>query len=96
MLACSDVYMRSAHDADYRTAKKDWDTFCESLTEKIIERDDTIPELPVKDVVRQVHGAWGVLADHAEVFRIHRDARFSKDPTPYKVFVVTPKKCTMG
>lgn len=31
--------------------------------------DETIPPLPVKDVI----------------FRIHRDVRFSKDPTPYKV-----------
>jgi uncharacterized protein (DUF2461 family) len=31
--------------------------------------DETIPELPTKDVI----------------FRIHRDIRFSKDPTPYKV-----------
>jgi uncharacterized protein (TIGR02453 family) len=38
------------------------------LTEKIIEQDSTIPELPAKDLV----------------FRIHRDIRFSKDPTPYK------------
>lgn len=57
LIACSDLYMRSAHDADYRTAKKDWDSFCESLTEKIIEKDDTIPELPVKDVVRRAHGS---------------------------------------
>lgn len=40
-----------AHDADYRAAKKDWETFVESLTEKLIERDSTIPELPAKDVV---------------------------------------------
>ncbi len=39
------------HDADYRASKKDWDTFVESLTEKIIEKDDTIPELPAKDLV---------------------------------------------
>ncbi|KAN0076256.1 Conserved hypothetical protein (DUF2461) domain containing protein [Elaphomyces granulatus] len=58
-----------AHDADYRTAKRDWDTFVESLTKRIIDQDSTIPELPAKDLV----------------FRIHRDIRFSKDPTPYKV-----------
>ncbi|EAW08871.1 uncharacterized protein ACLA_098130 [Aspergillus clavatus NRRL 1] len=58
-----------AHDADYRASKKDWETFVESLTEKISEVDGTIPELPAKDLV----------------FRIHRDIRFSKDPTPYKV-----------
>ena len=37
------------HDADYRQSKKDWDTFVESLTESIIEKDGTIPELPPKD-----------------------------------------------
>ncbi|KAF7182661.1 hypothetical protein CNMCM7691_002322 [Aspergillus felis] len=58
-----------AHDADYRASKKDWETFVESLTEKISELDSTIPELPAKDIV----------------FRIHRDIRFSKDPTPYKI-----------
>ncbi|KAL4781587.1 hypothetical protein BJX76DRAFT_13035 [Aspergillus varians] len=57
-----------AHDADYRGSKKDWDTFVETLTEKITEKDSTIPELPAKDLV----------------FRIHRDIRFSKNPTPYK------------
>ena len=36
--------------------------------QKIIAADPTIPELPLKDVV----------------FRIYRDIRFSKDPTPYK------------
>ena len=56
------------HDPDYRQSKKDWDTFVESLTEKIIEKDDTIPELPAKDLT----------------FRIYRDIRFSPDPTPYK------------
>lgn len=41
----------------------------ETLTDKIIEADETVPELPLKDVL----------------FRIYRDIRFSKDPTPYKV-----------
>ena len=58
------------HDADYRQSKKDFDTFIECLTEKIIEKDETIPELPSKDVT----------------FRIYRDVRFSSDPTPYKVY----------
>ncbi|OQD94619.1 hypothetical protein PENSOL_c025G00754 [Penicillium solitum] len=58
-----------AHDPDYRAAKKDFDTFVESLTPKIAEVDATVPELPVKDLV----------------FRIHRDVRFSKNPLPYKV-----------
>ncbi|KLJ12847.1 hypothetical protein EMPG_12165 [Blastomyces silverae] len=56
------------HDADFRTSQRDWVTFVESLTEKITEKDSTIPELPAKDLV----------------FRIYRDIRFSNDPTPYK------------
>lgn len=58
------------HDADYRQSKKDFDSFVESLTEKIIEKDETIPELPPKDLT----------------FRIYRDIRFSPDPTPYKIY----------
>ncbi|KAF4334173.1 hypothetical protein FBEOM_11997 [Fusarium beomiforme] len=57
-----------SHDGEYRRALKDWNSFVERASESIIEADDTIPELPIKDVI----------------FRIHRDIRFSKDPTPYK------------
>ncbi|KAF5013826.1 hypothetical protein FDECE_183 [Fusarium decemcellulare] len=57
-----------SHDGEYRRALQDWNSFVERTTESIIEADETIPELPVKDVI----------------FRIHRDIRFSKDPTPYK------------
>ncbi|KAI9845616.1 MAG: hypothetical protein M1838_001676 [Thelocarpon superellum] len=56
------------HDADFRAAEKDFDAFVDVLTGKIIEKDSTIPELPVKDLK----------------FRIYRDIRFSSDPTPYK------------
>jgi hypothetical protein len=65
----SDLFMPTVHDPDYRTSWNDWLTFVESLTEKIIEKDETIPELPPKDLV----------------FRIYRDIRFSSDQTPYKV-----------
>ncbi|KAJ6122161.1 hypothetical protein N7512_004626 [Penicillium capsulatum] len=58
-----------AHDPDYRAAKKDFETFVDTLTPKIIDKDATVPELPVKDLV----------------FRIHRDTRFSKNPLPYKI-----------
>lgn len=57
-----------AHDPDYRQSWKDFESFVESITEKIVEVDETIPELPPKDLV----------------FRIYRDVRFSSDPTPYK------------
>ncbi len=39
------------HDADYRQSQKDFNSFVECLTEKIIEKDATIPELPSKDLV---------------------------------------------
>lgn len=56
------------HDPDYRQSWKDWESFVEALTERIAEVDETVPELPPKDLV----------------FRIYRDVRFSSDPTPYK------------
>ena len=43
------VYL--VHDADYRQSQKDFSSFVETLTEKIIEKDETIPELPSKDLV---------------------------------------------
>ncbi|KAL8798946.1 MAG: hypothetical protein Q9182_006268 [Xanthomendoza sp. 2 TL-2023] len=39
------------HDADYRQSKKDFDAFVEKMTEKMTEIDETIPELPPKDLV---------------------------------------------
>ncbi|USP81083.1 hypothetical protein yc1106_08357 [Curvularia clavata] len=58
------------HDPDFRVAFQDFTTFAEKVSEKVIEADETIPELPVKDVI----------------YRIYRDIRFSKDPTPYKTY----------
>ncbi|KAF2857599.1 hypothetical protein K470DRAFT_238079, partial [Piedraia hortae CBS 480.64] len=58
------------HDADFRQAEKDWRSFVTCLNEKVMELDDTIPELPLKDLI----------------FRIYRDVRFSSDPTPYKPY----------
>lgn len=44
--------MFAVHDADYRQSQKDFNAFVDSLTEKITEKDGTIPELPHKDLVR--------------------------------------------
>ena len=41
----------TVHDADYRQSQKDFNSFVDSLTENIIEKDETIPELPHKDLV---------------------------------------------
>ena len=40
------------NDADFRASEKDWYSFVEKMTERLVEIDDSIPELPVKDVVR--------------------------------------------
>lgn len=39
------------HDAEFRQAEKDFYSFVTALTGRLIEIDDTIPELPVKDLV---------------------------------------------
>lgn len=39
------------HDAEFRQSEKDWHAFVDKVTEKLVEIDDTVPELPVKDVV---------------------------------------------
>lgn len=57
-----------SHDKEYRRSLSDWETYVMTVTDKIIDADETIPELPFKDVN----------------FRIYRDIRFSNDPTPYK------------
>ena len=41
----------TVHDPDFRQSEKDWFTFVEKLTERLVEIDDTVPELPVKDIV---------------------------------------------
>lgn len=60
-----------ARDLQYQATKKDFDSFVISLANTIRTIDDTIPELPVKDLT----------------FRIYRDIRFSNDRTPYKTFL---------
>ena len=39
------------HDADFRASERDWHSFVDQITERLIDIDDTVPELPVKDVV---------------------------------------------
>lgn len=49
----------SVHDPDYRQSWKDWESFVETLTEKISEIDETVPELPPKDLVRKSRTCYG-------------------------------------
>lgn len=39
------------HDPDYRTSQKDFNSFLQALTQTVVEADDTVPELPVRDIV---------------------------------------------
>lgn len=48
------TWPRSVHDPDYRQSWRDWESFVETLTEKISVIDETVPELPPKDLVRVV------------------------------------------
>jgi hypothetical protein len=41
----------TVNDAEFRQAERDWHSFVDKLTAELIEIDDTVPELPVKDVV---------------------------------------------
>jgi len=96
------------NDAEFRQAEKDWHSFVEQLTERLAAIDDTIPELPVKDVVSTKVTADLHLHHHhhhhdlelirqlvLQVFRIYRDVRFSPDPTPYKV-TLSCRLCMLG
>ncbi|CAL3966785.1 unnamed protein product [Diplocarpon coronariae] len=56
------------HDAVFRQAEKDFTSFIASLSSLLTTYDPTIPDLPPKDIIH----------------RIHRDMRFTPDPTPYK------------
>lgn len=44
----------TVHDPDYRVAVQDFNEFIGKLSETIIEIDETIPELPVKDIVSNI------------------------------------------
>ena len=55
------------HDPDFRQAQRDFASWVDNLSARLLEADDTLPELPSKDLI----------------FRIYRDVRFSSDPTPF-------------
>lgn len=44
------------HDPDFRQSWKDWESLVDVLSEKISEIDETVPELPPKDLVLL---SWG-------------------------------------
>ena len=63
------------HDPDYRAALQDFTTFTEKVSEKIIEVDELIPELPVKDVVSTTHASpIMVLTDEIDLSYLPRYA----------------------
>ena len=63
----------SAHDPDYRTSLQDFTTFLENLSEKVVEADDTIPELPVKDIVSlECYFLTMIHADYLDISHLSR------------------------
>jgi hypothetical protein len=56
----------TVHDPDFRQSEQDWHKFVEKLTERLVEIDDTVPELPVKDIVScPLHTSLqSILSDH--------------------------------
>jgi hypothetical protein len=83
------------NDPDYRASLTDFKSFIEKLSERIIEIDETVPELPLKDLVSGLATLTSLSSAPLrqtnliipQVFKIYRDVRFSKDQTPYKVNV---------
>lgn len=43
--------IHAGNDPDFRQSEKDWHSFVAKLTDRLGEIDETIPELPVKDIV---------------------------------------------
>lgn len=65
--------LQTVHDPDYRVAVQDFNDFIGKLSEKIIEIDETIPELPVKDVVSVIYPAkQNNNHSQRQVYRIYR------------------------
>ncbi|CAG7927411.1 unnamed protein product [Penicillium olsonii] len=79
-----------AHDPDYRAAKKDFETYVDALTPKISGVDATVPELPVKDLVRTIPVLVAVA--HAHIW-----SRTGKKG-PYAAYYVhfQPGSCFVG
>ncbi|KAF7448876.1 DUF2461 multi-domain protein [Pyrenophora tritici-repentis] len=55
LAANNDRQWLKLHDPDFRASFQDFTTFTEKVSEKIIEADETIPELPVKDVIYRIY-----------------------------------------
>ncbi|RMZ74345.1 glycoside hydrolase family 92 [Pyrenophora seminiperda CCB06] len=67
LAANNDRQWLKLHDPDFRASFQDFTTFTEKVSEKIIEADGTIPELPVKDVVR--NGDYNTTTMFANTYR---------------------------
>ncbi|CAN9440127.1 unnamed protein product [Alternaria alternata] len=55
LAANNDRQWLKLHDPDFRVSFQDFTTFAEKVSDKIIEADETIPELPVKDVIYRIY-----------------------------------------
>ncbi|CAN9428732.1 unnamed protein product [Alternaria alternata] len=73
--------MVTVHDPDFRVSFQDFTTFAEKVSDKIIEADETIPELPVKDVIYRIYRGGGFWQpDATTLAKLRRDI----DRKPHK------------
>jgi translation elongation factor EF-Ts len=64
------------HDPDFRASFEDFSTFTEKVTEKVVEADETIPELPVKDVVSSLaSSSLDMIANVSDLSHLSRRAQ---------------------
>jgi hypothetical protein len=76
------------YDADYRSSLKDWNSFVEALTEELTKIDDTVPELPLKDVVSIVYG----LTIYSKLTHISLNRSFASTETYDSAKILHPTK----
>lgn len=65
------------HDAVFRQAEQDWFKFVEKLIERLSKIDETVPELPVKDVVSRAGKGFDVSLSYTDVTDIIRSSAYT-------------------
>ncbi|CAN9475402.1 unnamed protein product [Alternaria alternata] len=81
LAANNDRQWLKLHDPDFRVSFQDFTTFAEKVSDKIIEADETIPELPVKDVIYRIYRGGGFWQpDATTLAKLRRDI----DRKPHK------------
>ncbi|KAG9185852.1 hypothetical protein G6011_07183 [Alternaria panax] len=89
LAANNDRQWLKLHDPDFRVSFQDFTTFAEKVSEKIIEADETIPELPVKDVIYRIYRGGGFWQpDATTLAKLRRD--IDRKPQKIKAILTDP------